>query len=160
MQQIDDKLKSISQQDLINNLDQNQQLDDLYTQWEQDQLSEEALQQQLNESGIPVDPQWQAQRQQSRQNPDNTERLNELLIATEFLTGLSTPEEHMEQRMAYQVKILSERMSGEKNLQDHQQAQEILHEWQATAKAEAAFMKTNKQRISKALKALRSLILE
>jgi len=160
MQLIDDKLKSLSQQELIKSLDQKQQLDELYTQWELAQLSEQDLQHKLDQAGLQVDADWHAQRLQSNTGDDNHERLNELLIASEFLTGLTTPAEHMEQRMAYQVKVLSERMSGEKNLQDHQQAKELVNAWQSTAKTDADFLSANKQRINKALKALRSLILE
>ena len=79
------------------------------------------------------------------------------MIAAEFITGLSTPEEFMEHRMAYQVQMLSMRMSGEKGLQDNDQAKQLLDEWYLLPKANQSFVKKNTKRIKLVIEALKKL---
>ncbi|MFC3193670.1 DUF349 domain-containing protein [Marinicella sediminis] len=159
-QLIDEQLKVLSQKDLIKDLDQQQALDEMLSEMEQKQATVDEQNAALEALQSTPDRLWISQRQDSLSAGDTEEKLNEILIAAEFLTGLNTPKAHMDQRMAYQVKVLSDRMSGGKNLKDHQQALKLLQDWQVTAKPDAEFLKANNKRIQKAIKALRSLILE
>ena len=86
--------------------------------------------------------------------------VSDLLIQGEFMTGLETPEAEMEARMAYQVKILSERMSGAKNSDNHNQAGEWLDQWFLMVKPDAAIIKSNNKRIDKVIKAMMKLLVE
>jgi exonuclease SbcC len=153
LQQVDDKVTQLMNKDLIDAYKQKEQLDQSFSQFEQGQIDEQKL--------TEIKDQYDAQLINSfklRLNDSYTEEsLYQKLIEAEFLTGLETPEENMEQRMAYQVQILSERMSGERNQQDFNQARMWLDEWFLLPKTDDKFIKKNQQRIKQAIKAIKQL---
>jgi len=73
---------------------------------------------------------------------------------------LETPEAELEARMAYQVKVLSERMGGERTPDNFTQANGWLDRWYQQPKADAAFIKSNQKRIQKVIKAMTQLMME
>jgi len=77
-----------------------------------------------------------------------------MLIQAEFLSGLETPKAYMEERMAHQVKVLAERMSGERELNNQQQAKQWLDEWFSTPKVDQKFWQSEQGRINKVIKAM------
>ncbi len=83
---------------------------------------------------------------------------SEILIAGEYLTGLASPDEYKEQRLAYQVNELSKRMSGEENLDSLDKANALLNDWFVLSGTDADFMKANDKRIKKIIKALFELL--
>lgn len=91
-------------------------------------------------------------------NPDYAESASKLLIASEYLTGLATPDEFKEQRLSYQVEELSKRMSGEDYLDPVQQSSQLLKEWFTLQGADPGFYKANEKRIKKVIKALFDLV--
>ena len=98
-----------------------------------------------------------AQRQETE---SDSNQLAEQLIQAEFITGLETPEKFMDDRMAYQVKVLSERMSGEKAPNNQTQATVWLNNWFLSPKTDATFIQANNKRIKNAIKAMLDLMLE
>ena len=92
------------------------------------------------------------------ENPDYTEHANNLLIASEYLIGIASPDEHKEKRLAYQVEELSKHMSGEENLDPIQKASNLLADWFTLGGTDAKFQKSNEKRIKKVLKGLFDLV--
>ncbi|MCF6301289.1 MAG: DUF349 domain-containing protein, partial [Proteobacteria bacterium] len=91
-------------------------------------------------------------------NENAIESMNKHLIKCEYLTGNETPKAHHQDRMAYQVKILSERLSGEKLPDERQQAIDLLNGWYVLTKPDQGFLKKNSKRISKNIKSLMKLL--
>ncbi len=135
-----------------------QQIDDLLTEFEQGKIDEQQKQQQFEQLTSTELTAFFAPRIAAENTEDNQDQLAELLIQAEFLTGLETPEQHMEDRMAYQVKILSERMAGEKAGSDQAQASAWLDQWYLTSKGAAEFIKNNQKRAKKAIKAVMAMM--
>ncbi|WP_154221931.1 DUF349 domain-containing protein [Marinicella rhabdoformis] len=92
-----------------------------------------------------------------KENVADDQHCDELLLQAEFLTGKETPKAHMEARMAYQVKVLSERMAGEKVAGESEQALALLKSWYLSAKSNS-YIKNNKKRINSNIKALEALL--
>lgn len=92
-----------------------------------------------------------------KSNVINDERCDELLLKAEFLTGKETPKSHMDARMAYQVKVLSDRMAGEKVAGESEQALALLKSWYLSAKSND-YIQSNKKRINSNIKALEALL--
>jgi len=93
---------------------------------------------------------------------DNTSKPNEnfetsasdILIAAEYLTGIASPDEYKEKRLAYQVNELSKRMGGEESMDSTDKAINLLQDWFVLEGANAEFIKNNDKRINKIIKAL------
>lgn len=153
LQQADEQLVRIKNKVLVDDYKLKEKTDELYTQYEQGAIEKEAL----NESLAKIDSDVITAFKARYEAEYDEASLEQQLIAAEFLTGLDTPEAQMEQRMAYQVKILSERMSGEKTQQDFKQAQQCLDQWFLSPKNDPSFTKSNKKRINQVLKALKTL---
>jgi len=154
LQQADDEIKKIKNKKVTDELKIKQKIDLQYSEFEQGLIDQPTLNENLAKFKQTETVEWFEKRSETKAN---TARLNQHLIACEFLTGLSTPEEYMEQRMAYQVQVLSERMSGEKGIQDNTQAKQLLNSWLLMPKSDAAFIKSNKKRITQVIKALKAL---
>ncbi|TDR16280.1 DUF349 domain-containing protein [Marinicella litoralis] len=154
IQQIDEKIHKIKNKAVTDELKLKEKIDQIYSQFEQGEIDQTSLNDKL--AGTKNDNllAWFNQRATAESNADS---LNQHLIAAEFLTGLSTPDQFMEQRMAYQVQILSERMSGEKGVQDNEHAKHLLDSWLLLPKSDASFIKDNKKRINQVIKGLKSL---
>ncbi|MBL4660394.1 MAG: DUF349 domain-containing protein [Alcanivoracaceae bacterium] len=86
-------------------------------------------------------------------NSNFIETASTILIATEYLTGIASPDEYKEQRLAYQVDELSKRMSGETIIPETEKAQQLLTQW-FTLGVDEKFIKTNDKRIKKVIKNL------
>lgn len=154
LQQVDDKISNIKNKAVTDELKIKEKIDLQYSQFEQGKIDQQTFTENLGKIKDVQLVSWF----QGRTDTDSSEELlNQHLIACEFLTGLSTPEQYMEQRMAYQVQVLSERMSGEKGIQDNAQAKQLLNSWLLMPKADAQFIKDNKKRISQVIKALKTL---
>ena len=153
LQQADDHIATLNNKALVDNCQLMENLDQLFSQYEQGQLD----QQQLDDSLKNFEPELVTTYLPRHSKEYSEEVLQQQLITAEFLTGLETPQEHMEQRMAYQVKVLSDRMSGEKNLQDYVQARNWLDLWFLLPKTDKTFIKNNLKRINQALKAIKKL---
>jgi hypothetical protein len=158
LQQVDEKITALKQQIHLQTIGLKEQVDQLYSQFEQGAVDENKFNQQL--SDLANDELKSEFEQRSLSNQTSADDLNQHLIAAEFITGLSTPEEFMEQRMAYQVQMLSMRMSGEKSLQDNEQAKRLLDEWYLLPKANQQFIKKHSKRINQVIEALKKLAFE
>ncbi|MCX7555006.1 hypothetical protein OS175_14110 [Marinicella sp. S1101] len=128
-----------------------QKLDQHFTDYETGKITEEQKDQLVNTLLTDELTAYFAPRQEKQNQQID---LAELLIQAEFISGLETPAEFMEDRMAYQVKVLSERMSGEKAGSDQEQVSDWLHQWYITPKNDAEFVSSNNKRIKKAIKAM------
>ncbi len=95
---------------------------------------------------------------QTGEDGDNAERLQSILIAAEYATGLPTPKAFEPQRMAHQVEQLSNRMAGEDSASPQQQAHDLLIDWYTSSHRDADFIKAHAKRIDKSLKALLKLL--
>lgn len=128
------------------------------TQWQQlDQHALSGDQAATAQSLADMSDEDRAAGQARIENPADDAHCDELLLKAEFLSGLETPKAHMEARMAYQVKVLSDRMAGEKGLAENEQALELLQQWYQSPKS-AEYHKSNKKRIDACLKALKKLV--
>jgi len=83
---------------------------------------------------------------------------NQIFIAAEYLSGIASPDQYKEQRLAYQVNELSRRMSGEEIMPESDKAKLLLSNWFVLSGADADFMKTNEKRIKKITKSLFDLL--
>ena len=81
-----------------------------------------------------------------------------ILIAAEYLSGIASPDEYKDQRLAYQVEELSKRMSGEESTDSTDKAQQLLLDWFSLNGADANFIKTNDKRIKQVIKSLFELL--
>jgi len=156
MQLIDESITTIQQQAQISEYKLKAEYDQLYQQYETGKIEESELKTALSTLDSSHLNTFFTKRLNSKAS---NETLSQHLIAAEFLTGLKTPDEFMEQRMAYQVHVLSERMSGEKITKDNEQAQQLLDEWYLYPKSDTAFIKKNQKRITQIIKALKALAL-
>lgn len=152
---IDEKIAHIKVEQLIKQHKIKQKIDHVLTDFESGKIDNdkksEALDQLLDDE--------LTQFFRSRLSSDTKEHdLAAQLIQAEFITGSETPKAFLEERMAYQVKVLSERMSGEKSINDQEQAEEWLTNWYLTAKTDAEFIKNNNKRIKSTLKAMVNLL--
>ncbi len=155
LQNIKDKSQQIEFKTVLNELKQKQQLDDIYSQLEQQQITEAEASKQAEKLLTKELRDFF----QTRETANSTETsLADMLIRAEFTTGLETPEPYVDERMAYQVKVLSARMSGEKVPNNQEQALQWLDDWFLSPKTDAEFMQQNKQRIKQAIKAMRELV--
>lgn len=157
LQLIEEAIKQDQFKATVKVIKDKQKLDEIYSQVEQGKLE-------LDQLAVKTDKlltkELEAIFSQRNNDSDNQAKLAELLIQAEFLTGLETPEAVMDERMAYQVKILSERMSGEKGLNDHDQAVQWFDTWFTTGKADSQFIKANSKRIKTVIKAMTELVMK
>ncbi|KAA3639311.1 MAG: DUF349 domain-containing protein [Proteobacteria bacterium] len=154
LEDFDQKRQQLNAQLIMNDIKQWQALDQLYGQHENGDLSADKLKQSLSDF---LENTQLVFKQRPQQNTD-IEALLELLIAGEYLTGLETPKKYMDQRMAYQVNVLADRMAGEENNKNvHDQAQQWLRRWYQQPKADANFMKTQQKRMAKVIQAVTDL---
>ncbi len=153
LQQADEKIITLKNKVLVDACKSKEKLDDHYSQFEQGQLDQPKFDAALDDFDADLIELFKPR----LETDYSEETLQQQLIAAEFLTGLETPKEHMEQRMAYQVQVLSDRMSGEKNQQDFEQARVWLDQWFVLPKSDTAFIKANKKRINQAIKAIKKL---
>ena len=92
---------------------------------------------------------------------NNTDFLNTattILIAAEYLSGIASPDDYKEQRLAYQVEELSKRMSGENTVDGAEKAYQLLTDWFTLNGTDADFIKSNDKRIKQAIKSLFELL--
>ena len=157
LQNIDEAIKTIRFKSELKQYEEKQILDEIFSQFEQGKIDvnqkEEKTQKILNDELTT----FFTQRHGTEMTND---QLANQLIQAEFITGLETPEQFIEDRMAYQVKVLSMRMSGEKAASNQKQATEWLNHWFISPKNDADFIKTNYKRINSAIKAMLDLMLE
>ncbi len=131
-----------------------QQVDDLYLQFELDKIKQEILQQKLSEFDKATLTPFQSR----TESTVDTDLLLQLLIEAEYLTGIETPTDFHEQRMAYQVQVLADRMAGNDNLERGQdRARHWLHHWYTLSKADKKFYQQHKKRIVHILSAIINL---
>ncbi len=154
LQNADEKISSIKNKAVIDELKTKEKIDEKYSQFEQGSIDQQTFDDELAQFKSETLVSWFDARKEAESDDAS---LNQHLIESEFLTGLTTPDSHMEERMAYQVKVLSERMSGEKALQDNEQAKQLLNKWLLLPKSDASFIKANKKRINQVIKALKTL---
>ncbi|VAW47655.1 hypothetical protein MNBD_GAMMA02-992 [hydrothermal vent metagenome] len=157
LQNIDDQLKTIQFKAELKQYKDKQKLDEVFSQFEQGAIDVDEKQQKTKKLLTDELSTFFAQRQDT---DSDTDHLASQLIQAEFITGLETPEQFIGDRMAYQVRILSMRMSGEKTANNQTQATAWLDHWFLSPKIDAAFIKTNNKRIKNAIKAMLELILE
>jgi len=157
LQSIDQQVKTIQFKAELKQYKDKQKLDEIFSQSEQGKINDDQKTEQANKLLNDELTDFFSQRQESDQENNY---LTDQLIQAEFITGLETPEQYIDDRMAYQVKILSERMSGEKASNNQTQASTWLDQWFLTPKPDAGFIKTNNKRIKNAIKAMLDLILE
>lgn len=156
LQDFDQYKQQLTAQRLNRNIKQWQHIDALYTQHEQGDLSADELDKKLSDFSTDAGS-WFADRLQ--QNTD-TDDLLERLIAGEYLTGLETPKDYMDQRMAYQVNVLADRMAGqEANQQVYQRALKWLKHWYQQPKDNQDLLRQQHKRIQKVTKAVTDLAL-
>ncbi len=155
LQNIDDKVKQLQFKTVLNELDLKQELDGIYTQLEQEKIDQEQADK-LAEKLLNED--LTAFFQPRLESNTASVALADMLIQAEFISGLETPAEFMEDRMAYQVKVLSARMSGEKVPNNQEQALNWLNQWLLCPKTDASFMQKQGQRIKQAIKAMIDLM--
>lgn len=125
-----------------------QQVDDLYLQFELGKIKQDTLQQKLSAFDKSVLTPFQPR----TDSTVDSGLLLQLLIEAEYLTGLETPADFHEQRMAYQVQVLADRMAGDDNLESGQnRARQWLHRWYGLTKADKDFYQQQKKRITKVL---------
>jgi len=91
-------------------------------------------------------------------NGNFIETASTILIATEYLTGIASPDGYKEQRLAFQVDELSKRMSGEAIIPEIDKAQQLLGQWFTLASVDAEFIKTNDKRIKRVIKNLFAML--
>ncbi len=96
----------------------------------------------------------------SQENSDSQATASTLLVAAEYLTGLKTPDEFKEQRLAYQVDELAKRMGGGENLSAYDKAIALLKQWFSLAGIPAEFLKANEKRINTIINSLYDIIKE
>lgn len=150
LKQADQKRQKILMKSTFEELDKLQQIDR--------QCSLENLDQEQQQAMLQSCPQaWQQQLAQRFEQTADEQILNQHLIKSEFLSGLDTPKDQLQQRMELQVEILSQRMAGEKNNGESQQAIQLLGEWYCLPKT-LEYLETHKQRIANNIKALQKLI--
>lgn len=145
-----EKCQKILMQSTLEDLEKLQQIDQQCSQAELDQEQQQAM--------LESCPQiWQSRLAQRFEQTIDEQTLNQHLIKCEFLSGLETPQDQLQQRMELQVEILSQRMAGEKNQGESQQAIELLGQWYCLPKT-PDYIKTHKKRITNNIKALQKLI--
>lgn len=156
LQAFEQQQQHLSAQQLTADIDQWQTIDRLYTDHENGQLSADELDQKLSDfTSDMLSP--VSDRLQQKTAVDD---LMDYLIAGEYLTGLETPKAYMEQRMAYQVDVLANRMAGEESEQNVcQKALKWLKNWYQQPKADQDFLKQQHKRIQKVTKAVTDLAL-
>ncbi len=157
LQNINDAVKQDQFKAIINAYKDKQRLDELYIQLEQGKIQPEQFESKSAKTATPELLSFFNQRSESE---NSTEVLTNLMIQGEFITGLETPEQDIEARMAYQVKVLSERMSGEKAQTNQSQATDWLDHWFLTTKPDTGFYSANKKRIAAIIKAMMSLLVD
>lgn len=157
LQNIDSQIKTIQFKAELKQYKDKQKIDELLSQFEQGVIDDTQKDEKYKSLMTDELSAFFAQR---KATGNNNEKLAELLIQAEFITGLETPEQLIEDRMAYQVKVLSERMSGEKAPNNQIQAKTWLDEWFLSPKTDATYIKTNNKRIKAAIKAMLDLMLE
>ncbi len=156
MQDFDRQRQQHAAQQVTADIQQWQTIDGLYSQYEQGNLSAEELDKKLSDCSSSARSLFTDRIHQET----NTGDLSEHLIAGEYLTGLDTPEDYMEQRMAYQVKVLADRMAGKEGDQAAcQQALNWLQQWYQQPKADQDFVKKQQKRIQKVTQAVTNLAL-
>ncbi|WP_223788981.1 DUF349 domain-containing protein [Marinicella meishanensis] len=154
---IDQAIKQAQFKATLQCYENKQRLDGLYTQLEQGQIDAAEFEQ---KSSKLLDADMQSLFQQRKASEGSNEQLAALLIQGEFITGLETPEDELEARMAYQVKVLSQRMAGDKTPDNHNQAMAWLDHWYTEPKADASYLKQNQKRIKALIKAMTQLMME
>ncbi len=149
LQLIDNQTQKLKSSAILKEHKAKQKLDQIFTDFESGQITDE----QKEESANKLLTEALVAFFQPRFTTSEQQDLASLLIQAEFITGLETPAEFMKERMAYQVKILSERMSGEKS-DNNQQVDQWFSLWYLTPKNDAQFLKANNKRIKQVLKAM------
>lgn len=155
MQNIDDKVKTIQFKAELKHYQDKQKLDEVFSLFEQGSIDATEQHEKSKKWLTSELSTFFDQRKQVAK-----EDLAEQLIQAEFITGLETPKQYIEDRMAYQVKVLSERMSGEKAADNQTQAKAWLDTWFLSSKSDQQFIKANNKRIKNAIKAILDLMLE
>ncbi len=157
LQNIDQQVKSIQLKTALKQYKDKQKLDKIFSQFEQGKID---VDQKIEQSKKLVSDELNTYFAERDSNQVDSDYLAAQLIQAEFITGLETPQAFIEDRMAYQVKVLSERMSGEHAVSDHQQAATWLNHWFLLQKSDTDFIKNNKKRIKNAIKAMIELMIE
>lgn len=154
---IDQAIKQEQFKSTLQRYETKQQLDGLFTDLEQGRIKQD----QFDEQAATLMDDTLTQFFQGRGQANETDApLAELIIQGEFITGLETPENELEARMAFQVKVLSERMAGDKTPDNHNQATDWLDRWYAQPKTDASYLKKNQKRIKQVIKAMTQLMVE
>ncbi len=156
-QNIEQEIKSIQLKAALKQYKDKQKLDEIFSQFEQGKID---VEQKVEQSKKFINDELSAYFSERDTNQVDSDYLAGQLIQAEFITGLETPQAFIEDRMAYQVKVLSERMSGEQAVSDHQQATTWLNHWFLLQKSDTAFIKNNNKRIKNAIKAMIELMIE
>ncbi len=155
LQSINDSIKKDQFKAIIKSFKDKQKLDEQFSQLEQDQIDDKQFEEKTAKLLGPELADFFKQRAAA---DAGDETLSQMLIQGEFITGLETPEQDIEARMAHQVKVLSERMSGEKALSNQSQASTWLNQWFLLEKPNAGLLKKNNKRIKNIIKAMMDLL--
>ncbi len=156
LQDFEQHQQQLSAQQLNQDIRQWQNINALYTQHEQGELSADELDKELSDCSAKNRKLFT---ERSQQDTD-TDDLSDRLIAGEYLTGLETPKDYMDQRMAYQVNVLADRMAGEEGEQQvYQKALKWLKNWYQQPKGDQDFLKQQQKRIQNVTKAVTDLAL-
>ena len=151
LQAFDQQKQQLKAQQLTRDIKQWQAIDTLYTDHENGHLSADELDKKLSDFSASIRSLFADRLQQKT----NTDDLLVRLIAGEYLTGLDTPKDYMDQRMAYQVNVLADRMAGEEGDQQvHQQALNWLQHWCQQPKSNQDFLKKQHKRIQHVIQAV------
>jgi len=151
LQKITDKANQFAQKKQLKTIKDKQELDALCAQFEQQEMKLEELIKTAESINADL---WEDTFKARVESPESDHSLADMLIQAEFLSGLETPKAYMEERMAHQVKVLAERMSGERELNNQQQAKQWLGEWFSTPKVDQKFWQSEQGRIEKVIKAM------
>jgi len=157
LQSIDGQINSIQFKAQLKQYKDKQKIDDIFSQFEQGKIDTEQKDEKVKKLMTEELSTFFSDRHESE---TNRVQLANQLIQAEFITGLETPESYIEDRMAYQVKVLSDRMSGEQAPNNHTQASDWLNNWFLNPKADTEFLKTNKKRIKNAIEAMLKLMID
>ena len=151
LQKITDKANQFALEKQQKTIKDKQQLDSICAQFEQQEIAHEELVKAAEGINIEL---WETTFKPRIESPEPSISLADMLIQAEFLTGLETPKAYLEERMAYQVKVLAERMSGERDMNNQQQAKQWLDDWFSAPKVDQKLWQSEQQRMQKVIKAM------
>lgn len=157
------KMATLANSEIINALKNSQKYAAICQDLELGKIEQEKAQEKWDKLKPLADKKMAKELSKRFENTNNTNdnfqpEANNILISGEYLTGLASPDEYKEERLAYQVDVLSRRMGGEESLNSIDQANDLVRRWFTLSGAEKIFIKDNDKRIKKVIKSLFDLL--